>query len=999
MFSGVLEDIYELRVRALDERVSDKELARILIHLAQRRGFKSNRKSEAKDKEGGKLLKAVEGNREAMKEQGFRTVGEMFYRDERFADGKRNKGGGYLTVVHRDMVISEAEKIIEAQRRLGNEKLTEAFEEKYLDILKSQRQFDEGPGYPSPAAGNQIEKMIGSCTFEPGEKRAAKACFSFEYFNLLQKINHIRLSEWDGSVRGLNAEERQMLTTLCRAKESVDFLQIRKELGLGEYTAFNIRYEDDKDPLETEKKTKFCFLKFYHQVRKALNGVKKNRIDDYSLETLDEIGRILTVFKGDDSRREKLAGLNIAEEDIEALLGIGSVSKFSNLSLKALRKIIPYLKEGLSYDKACEAAGYNFRGHDNGEKSFLLPAEAPETEDITNPVVRRAVAQTIKVVNAVIRERDESPLYINIELARELSKTFEERRDIEKENKENRAKNDRIVEELKETYGVENPTGSDILKLKLYREQKGICVYSGKPFDLHRLFEPGYAEIDHIIPHSISFDDSYNNKALVLAFANQNKGDRLPWQYIHDDLGVDAADAFEIRVKNAAGLSGVKRQRLLKKQLTDEDIDGFKERNLQDTKYLSRFILNYINDHLRFAPSESGRVKRVTAVKGAVTAYLRKRWGISKNRSNGDRHHAADAAVIACTTDSLIQKASHWSKKRERQGCDGVKADKRFPAPWQSFRRELEIRVWGDESEFASLRELNPYYYGDIDISQLQPVFVSRMPKRKVTGQAHLETVKGVKASEPGLLICKRDIKKLKLDADGEIADYYNRSSDRLLYEALKARLQAFGGSGEKAFAEPFYKPKADGSRGPLVKKVKVCEKSTLNVPVQQNTAAADNGSMVRVDVFRITEGKDKGYYLVPIYVSDTIKTELPNRAIVAAKPYEEWKEMDDKDFVFSLYPNDLIKISHKKSIKFTKTDKDSTLPACYETKEKLVYYKGTNISSATVTIINHDNTYKVDSCGVKTLECIEKYQVDVLGNYHNVKGEPRRSFSIKRKG
>ena len=112
-----------------------------------------------------------------------------------------------------------------------------------------------------------------------------------------------------------------------------------------------------------------------------------------------------------------------------------------------------------------------------------------------------------------------------------------------------------------------------------------------------------------------------------------------------------------------------------------------------------------------------------------------------------------------------------------------------------------------------------------------------------------------------------------------------------LLYNALKARLAQFGGDGKKAFTEPFYKPKADGSQGPLVKKVKIVNKSTLSVPVHGGTAVADNGSMVRVDVFYV---ENEGYYLVPVYVSDTVKRELPNRAIVAHKAYEDWKEMDE---------------------------------------------------------------------------------------------------------
>lgn len=147
---------------------------------------------------------------------------------------------------------------------------------------------------------------------------------------------------------------------------------------------------------------------------------------------------------------------------------------------------------------------------------------------------------------------------------------------------------------------------------------------------------------------------------------------------------------------------------------------------------------------------------------------------------------------------------------------------------------------------------------------------------------------------------------------------------------------------------------------------------------------------MVRVDVFHV---KGNGYYLVPIYIADTLKKELPNKAIVAYKPYADWPVMDDSNFIFSLYPNDLIKFEHKNSVKFAKVNKESTLNDFYSTKSEIVYFKGCNINTGAITIINHENTYVVSSLGVKTLPSLEKYQADVLGNYTKVKKEVRKPF------
>ncbi|MEE1018197.1 MAG: type II CRISPR RNA-guided endonuclease Cas9, partial [Acutalibacteraceae bacterium] len=302
------------------------------------------------------------------------------------------------------------------------------------------------------------------------------------------------------------------------------------------------------------------------------------------------------------------------------------------------------------------------------------------------------------------------------------------------------------------------------------------------------------------------------------------------------------------------------------------------------------------------------------------------------------------------------------------------------------FRDELEIRTMNDPQLYLDKHPLANYGPDE----KISPIFVSRMAKRKNTGPAHMETVKSGKYVSEGILLKKVELTKLKLDKDGEIDGYFNPESDLLLYNALKARLAAFDGDGAKAFAEPFYKPKHDGTKGPVVKKVKVYEKTSLNVSVQDHKGVADNGSMIRVDVF-VRDGK---YYLVPIYVSDTVKDKLPNKAIVAHKPYDEWVEMNDDEFVFSLYPRDLIKVTSNKDMSFSLVNKDSTLPEKMTCRECFVYYVGTDIATASISVINHDNTYKIRGLGVKTLPLIEKYQVDVLGNITKVQKEKRQGFT-----
>ena len=994
LFDGKLSDIYSLRVKALDERVSNEEFARILIHISQRRGFKSNRKGAA-SKEDGELLAAISANLARMQQQGYRTVAEMYLKDPAYQDHRRNKGGKYIATVSRTMVEDEVRQIFAGQRACGNSLATEELEEAYVEILLSQRSFDDGPGEGSPYAGSQIERMIGKCQFEKaaGEPRAAKATYAFEYFSLLAAINNICIVS-NRQISPLTEEQRKKLIALAHKTADLNYAKIRKELALSDDQRFNMVTYGKAEIAEAEKKTKFEHLKAYHQMRREFERLAKGHFADITIAQRNAIGEILSKYKTDTKIRPALREVGLSELDIDAAETL-NFSKFGHISVKACNKIIPWLEQGMKYSDACTAAGYNFKGHDGQEKSHLLPPLDEDSRNvITSPVALRAISQTIKVVNAIIRERDCSPTFINVELAREMSKDFYERIEIKKEQDENRAKNERMMERIRTEYGKSSPTGQDLVKLKLYEEQGGVCAYSLKQMSLEHLFDPDYAEVDHIVPYSISFDDGYKNKVLVFSKENRDKGNRLPLQYLQGKRRED----FFVWV-NSSVRDYKKRQRLLKESISEEDLNAFKERNLQDTKTASRFLLNYISDHLEFAPFETERKKHVTAVNGSVTAYLRKRWGITKLRENGDLHHAVDALVIACTTDGMIQQVSRFAQFHENRyslaedsrfmiDLETGEVVKEFPYPWPHFRQELEARLSSDPKSAVRGEGFLLYMAENIPV---RPLFVSRMPRRKVTGAAHKETVKSGKALQDGLLLVKKPLAELKLDKEGEIANYYNPTSDRLLYETLKKRLQAFGGDGKKAFAEPFYKPKSDESQGPLVSKVKLCEPSTLNVSVGGGKGVADNDSMVRIDVFRV-EGD--GYYFVPIYVADTVKPELPNKACVQAKPYPEWKEMRESDFIFSLYPNDLLKVTHKKTLKLTKAQKGSALPGCIETKSEMLYFVSASISTASLTCRNHDNSYMINSLGIKTLESLEKYTVDVLGEYHPVKRELRQTFT-----
>ena len=984
--------VYELRVQALERTLTKQEFVRVLIHLAQRRGYKSNSKSEeAKDKENGKVKSAISENKQCMEENGYRTIGEMLLNDDRFwecnPDGTKifvphNHLDDYRTTVERSMVEDEIRLIFSQQRALGVSYATAEFEEAYLEIWGSQRNFDEGPGGKSPYGGNMIEKMLGHCTFEKDEPRAAKGSYSAEYFRLLQDVNHLRLVKNNGESSALTAEQKQIYIDLVMKSAAASYAQLRKKLELSNDISFNmLRYGSDE--IGKVERKKLGHMKFYHEMRKALNTVQKDAISTVSWEQRDEIARILLCYKSDDKRKAQLEKLDIPREFIPALLTL-STSKTAHLSAKSLRKLIPYLEKGMTYAEACkEVYGEHKSSITKKNKLSLFDIEL-----INNPVVRRAVSQTIRVINAVVREYG-APEVVRVELAREMGKPYDVRTQITKKQEANAKKNEELRQQIKKIKGAE-PTGQDIVKFKLFQEQKGVCLYSGQNLDITRLFEAGYVDVDHIVPYSISFDDSYTNKVLVRSPENRQKGNRIPADYFKSDPA--RWQRFETLV-NTRVHNWKKKRNLLTQALSEEQKNGFKQRNLVDTQYIARVIYNLINDHLQFA--ETGKYdkkRRTQAVNGAITAHVRKRLGIQKIREDGDLHHAVDAAVVACVSPGMIQKVTQYTKHREcirktkegyldtetgelmtREAYD-AKYSPRFPAPWERFRQELEARLSDNPAEEIARLHLATYDSEE----EIKPVFVSRKQTHKISGAAHEATIRSAK--KPGGSISKKPLTSLSLNKKtGEIERYYAPESDRLLYEALKKRLEEFDGNAEKAFAEPFYKPKRDGTRGPLVKKVKIYEKKTITVPV--NGGNADNGSMIRVDVFYM---EDEGYYYVPIYITDVIKGKLPNKAVVQGKTFEDWKEMDDRDFLFSMYPNELLYIEHRKGIKL-KTKKGSSRQEQIVRKADFYYFKGMNIASGNLFIITHDHSYEQPSLGGKTLSCLKKYTVDALGNYSEV--------------
>ena len=427
---------------------------------------------------------------------------------------------------------------------------------------------------------------------------------------------------------------------------------------------------------------------------------------------------ILTTEKDDKESLKQLLEVLRNQKICEALLSL-SFSGFGHLSTKAIQKIIPKLEEGLDYDKACEAVEYDFKAIFKGDKTLLLPPlSKQENLEMTNPVVKRAIAQMRLVYNAIARKYGVINA-VNIELTRDIKKSHEDRNKIKKAQGEFRETKEAAREQAIDKLGHE-PNAKELLKFRLWEEQKYHCIYSGKYIDPHTLCDNYATEVDHILPYSRSLDDSLNNKVLCLTKENQDKGKKTPFEYFGKDENSEAWQEFVVRVNDLDKRKQAKNNRLLKTNFDENSENNFKDRNKNDTSYISKFIKNYIEAHIEFKKSKDKQ--HVFTRNGMLTTQLRFKWGVGDKNRDNHLHHAEDALILAFATQSMVKKLSDVSSKRE----GFIYKTKEEKAKMLRFETPIE-------------------YFGEKVRESVGEIFVSHMPRRKISGAAHEATIYSAK--------------------------------------------------------------------------------------------------------------------------------------------------------------------------------------------------------------------------------------------------------------
>ena len=951
---------YELRFEALNRKLEPLEFARVILHIAKHRGYGNKHAKDSNDDDSGQVKKAIS-------QKGYKSVGEYlykeFYQQKRDLSEKspknafatqefqnvRNKKDNYARCVAQSELKRELELIFAKQKSLGWE-----FSEQKYQIFDENRKIKEVDFESAVMEVAFLQRplksfadKVGKCTFFENEPRAPKDSLSaMEFVALTRIINTLaNISKKTGEI--YSADKVGEILKAVLEKGELTYKNLRKIISLDDKIQFPKDSKLDYAKGDEAEKAKFIEFKKLKDFKEALGG----SFEGFSRDELDKIANKIALIKSKDELKAELAsfkGLNEAQkEDLSEL----SFDKFIDLSFKALGRILPFMRgengECKRYDEAWRAAGLQEAAKQT-QKGDKLPPLIEYEPNLANPVVARALSEYRKVLNALL-EKHGKVHKIHLEFTREAGVSSKERGELIAEQNKRFKANEEARKRCAE-FGL-NPSGKNILKLKLWQEQNEFCVYSGEKITREHLRDESALEIDHIYPYSRSFDDSQNNKVLVFKSANQNKRNQTPYEAFGSD-----SEKWSRIMSSIAKLPKPKKNRIANKNFADKE-SGFIARNIVDTSYIATLTASYTDAFIEFLPlaesedttlgrGEKGSKKHISVVSGSLTATMRHYWGLDsllngesevKDRSN-HLHHALDAIIIAYTNDKIIKAFSDFKKTQEQNTARLIakeissaeyKTSRRFFAPEnfennEAFRQSIKGKIFGELGENGELSG---------------GIFVSKPPRKRARGQLHQETFKSVNDS---------------------------------------ALLKTYGGQEGVKRAINLGKIRQIGSK------------------------VADNGSMVRTDIFRHkSSGK---FYGVPIYTMDYALGKLPNKAVVSGKDkagvIKEWLEMDENyEFCFSLFKDDLLLVQKKEM-----------------SKAELCYFKRFKTSGPSIEVVKHDNFVKnitpnqeqifklskdrlsieESMIAFQNLEIFEKWQVSPLGEVKKAEFKKRENISLK---
>ncbi len=721
---------YELRQKALHEKLSLEEIGRIFYHLIQRRGFLSNSRKGGTDDGAifkGNVKEGKIGIDDTLESIEGKTLGSYLYEiypkdNQPFQDGLERIRNRYTT---RKMYVDEFELIWNKQSQFHsvlNDDLKELFGGRKQDGYK-----EDGILFHQRPLRSQ-KHLVGNCSFEPSKTKCPISAIPVELFRIYQWVNTV---EYNG--KKITQDEKSKLIEQLLSHDKIEFKKLIKAIGK-ESAEFKFNYKDDDKIVGTHTISNLSNKKFFGK-----------QWFDFSEKEQEDIWHVLYFFDSKSNVKEyALSKWNFNEEKAEAISKFNVKDGYASLSRKAIGNILPFLQQGYTYDVAVVMAGIkNVFGDkwqndtaENNQKQLdvidnvydivrskisggfidtikdLLIKEFglndkqlkklyhhsttidvkelldklpvgkkadKEIQAIRNPIVITALFELRKLVNELIEEHGQLD-EIKVEMARDLKISKSQRNKIRRDQKRLERENDRVKAEVEKYTRV---TNDNILKFKLWEECKQTCPYTGVAIPVNKLFT-GEIQIEHIHPWSRSLNDSFNNKTLCWADENRRKGDKTPFEF----YGSDESNWSAIKERALKLFSDTREYpnayQKFKRFVQIKFDDDFSSRQLNDTRYISKEAKEYL---LKIC-------NKVAVSPGQMTANLRQKWGLNTvlNDENAKtredhRHHAIDALVMACGKTSYLQELSKWNRYNRNYDL------KDFPMPWETFRYDAEKAV------------------------------------------------------------------------------------------------------------------------------------------------------------------------------------------------------------------------------------------------------------------------------------------------------------------
>jgi len=769
---NALGDPYVLRRKALDEALAPYELGRCLLHLAQRRGFLSNRKTLlgelVDDPDAADLIEELDGDAGAdldreeskfkqdiqavdaqIRNSGARTLGEYLAGFERDRCKRNRKHAGGFLRTSRQMYRDELAMIRKVQEPHHADRLSGADWDLVELIIFRQR--------PIKLRSDRV----GMCELEPRRPRARVARLEYQRFRYLQDVNNLAYFEGDhGGYVPLTEYQRKALLEALETRPELSWAQVRKVAGLARSQRFNLELSEVK------------ILKG-NRTACAIRNVVGDAWD--SLPTTRQLALVedlLTIQNRQALKKRLVSHWGFAPADAVRLAITNFEVGHGSLSVKAISRLLPALEAGAKYSDAVTIAGYKAPLQQPSVRLDILP-RPPETR---NPAVNKALNELRKLVNAVIRSHGK-PAAIRVEMARDLKMGKKRLAAFNRQQAANNKANREAEEAFGELFPSARPSRNDLLKYRLWRDQNSQCAYSASnvTISLAELFSDA-VEVDHIYPFRRSLDDSYLNKVVCRVEENRAKGKRSPWEA----FGSDTARWEQIvqRCRSWAKTNRAMRPkivRILDRRDYDE-IESSITTQLVDTRYISRIALQYL---MTLGTD-------VTVVKGQITAWLRSRWelnhllgpGPGKNRSD-HRHHLIDALVVGLTDRRLYRRIAKLAQRRDVDGLRHIRLDQ----PWKTFARDARRLV--------------------------ERVIVSHVPRWRIEGALHEDTASGLRIQEDGTV---RTVYRKLLNAQFTPKDAANIVDDTVR-NVVVSYLDHCGRDPKRAFSEGFSLLHPNGTR------------------------------------------------------------------------------------------------------------------------------------------------------------------------------------------